>query len=91
MKFPWSSDKVEKKVKEDNPKEKINKKDIQQEFFEFDGQKYNLANINSSARKIVMQIKSADQILSRTKSKIKLLKNSQNILISSLRKNLKDS
>ena len=90
MKFPWSNDKVEKNVKEDKPKKKSNKKDIQQEIFEFDGKKYNLTNINSTAKKIVMQIKSADQILSRTKSKIKLLKNSQNILISSLRKNLKD-
>ena len=90
MKFPWSNDKVEKNVKEDKPKKKSNKKDIQQEIFEFDGKKYNLKNINSTAKKIVMQIKSADQILSRTKSKIKLLKNSQNILISSLRKNLKD-
>ena len=86
MKFPWSSDKVEKKVKEEKP----NKTNIQQEIFEFDGKKYDLTNINSTAKKIVMQIKSADQILSRTKSKIKLLKNSQNILISSLRKNLKD-
>tara|TARA_B100000945_G_scaffold81752_1_gene63045 strand:- start:725 stop:1000 length:276 start_codon:yes stop_codon:yes gene_type:complete len=90
MKFPWSNDKVEKNVKEDKPKKKSNNKDIQQEIFEFDGKKYNLTNINSTAKKIVMQIKSADQILSRTKSKIKLLKNSQNILISSLRKNLKD-
>ena len=86
MKFPWSSDKLEKKVKEEKP----NKTNIQQEIFEFDGKKYDLTNINSTAKKIVMQIKSADQILSRTKSKIKLLKNSQNILISSLRKNLKD-
>ena len=86
MKFPWSSDKLEKKVKEEKP----NKKNIQQEIFEFDGKKYYLTNINSTAKKIIMQIKSADQILSRTKSKIKLLKNSQNILISSLRKNLKD-
>ena len=86
MKFPWSSDKVEKKVNEEKP----NKTNIQQEIFEFDGKKYDLTNINSTAKKIVMQIKSADQILSRTKSKIKLLKNSQNILISSLRKNLKD-
>jgi len=86
MKFPWSSDKVEKKVKEEKP----NKTNIQQEIFEFDGKKYDLTNISSTAKKIVMQIKSADQILSRTKSKIKLLKNSQNILVSSLRKNLKD-
>ena len=86
MKFPWSSDKQEKKVTVEKP----NKTKIQQEFFEFDGKKYDLTNINSTAKKIVMQIKSADQILSRTKSKIKLLKNSQNILISSLRKNLKD-
>ena len=86
MKFPWSSDKQEKKVTEEKP----NKTKIQQEIFEFDGKKYDLTNINSTAKKIVMQIKSADQILSRTKSKIKLLKNSQNILISSLRKNLKD-
>ena len=86
MKFPWSSEKQEKKVKEEKP----NKKNIQQEILEFDGKKYDLTNINSTAKKIVMQIKSADQILSRTKSKIKLLKNSQNILISSLRKNLKD-
>ena len=86
MKFPWSSDKLEKKVKEEKP----NKTNIQQEIFEFEGKKYDLININSEAKKIVMQIKSADQILSRTKSKIKLLKNSQNILISSLRKNLKD-
>ena len=86
MKFPWSSDKQEKKVKEEKP----NKTNIQQEIFEFDGKKYDLTNINSTAKKIVMQIKSADQILSRTKSKIKLLKNSQNILVSSLRKNLKD-
>tara|TARA_B100000579_G_scaffold416629_1_gene412397 strand:- start:510 stop:773 length:264 start_codon:yes stop_codon:yes gene_type:complete len=86
MKFPWSSDKLEKKVKEEKP----NKTNIQQEIFEFEGKKYDLININSAAKKIVMQIKSADQILSRTKSKIKLLKNSQNILISSLRKNLKD-
>ena len=86
MKFPWSSDKLEKKVKEEKP----NKTNIQQEFFEFDGKKYDLTNINSTAKKIVMQIKSADQILSRTKSKIKLLKNSQNILVSSLRENLKD-
>ena len=86
MKFPWSSDKLEKKVKEEKP----NKTTIQQEIIEFDGKKYNLTNINSTAKKIVMQIKSADQILSRTRSKIKLLKNSQNILISSLRKNLKD-
>ena len=86
MKFPWSSDKLKKKAKEEKP----NKTNIQQEFFEFDGKKYDITNINSTAKKIVMQIKSADQILSRTKSKIKLLKNSQNILISSLRKNLKD-
>ena len=86
MKFPWSSDKLEKKVKEEKP----NKTNIQQEIFEFEGKKYDLININSAAKKIVMQIKSADQILSRTKSKIKLLKNSQNILVSSLRKNLKD-
>ena len=86
MKFPWSSDKVEKKVKEEKP----NKTNIQKEIFEFDGKKYDLTSINSTAKKIVIQIKSADQILSRTKSKIKLLKNSQNILISSLRKNLKD-
>ena len=86
MKFPWSSDKVEKKIKEEKP----NKTNIQQEIFEVEGRKYDLININSAAKKIVMQIKSADQILSRTKSKIKLLKNSQNILISSLRKNLKD-
>ena len=90
MKFPWSNDKVEKNVKEDKPKKKSNNKDIQQEIFEFDGKKYDLTNINSTAKKIVMQIKSADQILSRTKSKIKMLKNSQNILISTLRKNLKD-
>ena len=86
MKFPWSSDKLEKKVKEEKP----NKTNIQQEIFEFDGKKYDLTSINSTAKKIVIQIKSADQILSRTKSKIKLLKNSQNILVSSLRKNLKD-
>lgn len=86
MKFPWSSDKLEKKVTEEKP----NKTNIQQEIFEFDGKKYDLTNINSTAKKIVMQIKSADQILSRTKSKIKLLKKSQNILVSSLRKNLKD-
>ena len=86
MKFPWSSDKLEKKVKEEKP----NKTNIQQEIFEFEGKKYDLININSAAKKIVMQIKSADQILSRTKSKIKLLKNSQIFLVSSLRKNLKD-
>ena len=86
MKFPWSSDKQEKKVKEEKP----NKTNTQQEIFGFDGKKYDLTNINSTAKKIVMQIKSADQILSRTKSKIKLLKNSQNILVSSLRENLKD-
>jgi len=90
MKFPWSSDKAKEKVKEDKPKEKSNKNDSQQEIFEFDGKKYNLTNINSTAKKIIMQIKSADQIISRTKSKIKLLKNSQNMLISSLRKKLKD-
>ena len=87
MKFPWSSDKLEKKVTEEKP----NKANIQQEIFEFDGKRYNFTNINTTAKKIIMQIKSADQILNRTKSKIKLLKNSQNILISSLRKNLKDT
>ena len=90
MKFPWSSDKAKEKVKEDKPKEKANKNDIQQEMFEFEGKKYNLTNINTTAKKIIMQIKSADQILSRTKLKLQLLKKSQNILISSLRKNLKD-
>ena len=86
MKFPWSSDKAKEKLNEDKPKEK----DIQQEIIEFDGKKYNLSNLNTRAKKIVMQIKSADQILSRKKSKIKLLKNSQNILTSSLRENLKN-